>query len=41
MDREGMPVPFFTVVYRGENRDGIKDLVDLNREGHAPLVRAK
>jgi hypothetical protein len=26
MDREGMPVPFFTVVYHGENGAGIKHL---------------
>ena len=38
MDREGMPVPFFTVVYHGENGDGIKHLVDLNRDGYAELL---
>jgi len=38
MDRDRMPVPFFTVVYRGENGDGIKHLVDLNHDGHAELL---
>jgi hypothetical protein len=38
MDREGLPVPFFTVVYRGENGDGIKHLVDLNHDGRAELL---
>jgi hypothetical protein len=38
MDRERMPVPFFTVVYHGENGDGIKNLVDLNHDGHAELL---
>jgi hypothetical protein len=38
MDREGMPTPFFTVVYHGENGDGIKHLVDLNHDGHAELL---
>jgi len=38
MDREGMPVPFFTVVYKGENGAGIKHLVDLNHDGHAELL---
>lgn len=38
MDGEGMPVPFFTVVYKGENGDGIKHLVDLNHDGHAELI---
>ena len=38
MDREGMPVPFFTDVYRGENGDGIRHLVDLKRDGHAELL---
>jgi len=27
MDHDGLPVPFFTVVYKGENGDGIKHLV--------------
>lgn len=38
MDREGMPAPFFTVVYQGENGDGVKHLVDLNHDGHAELL---
>jgi hypothetical protein len=38
MDRDGMPTPFFTVVYRGENGQGIKHLVDLNRDGRAELL---
>jgi len=38
MDREGMPVPFSTDVYKGENGDGIKHLVDLSHDGHAELL---
>jgi hypothetical protein len=38
MDGDGLPVPFFTVVYKGENGDGIKHLVDLNHDGHAELL---
>jgi hypothetical protein len=38
MDRDGLPVPFFTVVFKGENGDGIKHLVDLNNDGHAELL---
>jgi hypothetical protein len=38
MDEEGLPVPFFTVVYKGENGDGIRHLVDLNHDGHAGLL---
>jgi hypothetical protein len=38
MDREGMPVPFFTLVYHGENGAGIKHLVDLNHDGRAELL---
>ena len=38
IDREGLPVPFFTVVYSGENGEGIKHLVDLNHDGHAELL---
>jgi hypothetical protein len=38
MDREGMPTPFFTVIYRGENGDGVKHLVDLNHDRHAELL---
>jgi len=38
MDSEGVPVPFFTVAYHGENGAGIKHLVDLNHDGHAELL---
>jgi hypothetical protein len=38
MDRDGLPVPFFTVVYKGENGDWIKHFVDLNHDGHAELL---
>jgi hypothetical protein len=38
MDPEGLPVPFFTVVYKGENGDGIKHLVDLYHDGKAELL---
>lgn len=38
MDREGIPVPFFTSIYHGENGDGIRHLVDLNHDGHAGLL---
>ena len=38
MDRDKMPVPFFTVVWKGENGDGIRHLVDLNHDGHAELL---
>jgi hypothetical protein len=38
MDQEGMPSPFFTALYHGENGDGIKHLVDLNHDGHAELL---
>jgi hypothetical protein len=38
LDRDRLPVPFFTVVYHGENGDGIKHLVDLNHDGHAELL---
>ncbi len=38
MDSGGMPVPFFTVVYKGENGDGIKHLLDLNHDRHAELL---
>jgi hypothetical protein len=40
MDTEGLPVPFFTVVYQGENGKGIRNLVDLNRDGHSELLIA-
>ena len=36
MDKEGMPVPFFTTVYQGENGEGIKHLVLL--DGHIRLL---
>jgi hypothetical protein len=38
MDRDQLPVPFFTVVWKGENGDGIRHLVDLNHDGHAELL---
>jgi hypothetical protein len=38
MDPQGLPVPFFTVVYKGENGEGIKHLVDLDRGGRAELL---
>jgi hypothetical protein len=38
MDREGMPTPFFTVIYHGENGDGLKHLLDLSHDGHARLL---
>jgi hypothetical protein len=38
MDRDEMPVPFFTVVYKGEKGAGIKYLVDLNHDGRAELL---
>jgi hypothetical protein len=38
MDHDEMPVPFFTLVYTGENGDGIKHLVDLNHDGRAELL---
>lgn len=38
MDTDRLPVPFFTVVYRGANGDGIKNLLDLTRDGHAELL---
>lgn len=38
MDQEGMPVPFFTVVYKGANGNGIKHLVDLDHDGKAELI---
>ena len=33
-----MPIPFFTVVYKGENGDGMKHLVDLEHSGRAQLL---
>jgi hypothetical protein len=38
MDRQGMPVPFFTTAYHGEGDAGIKHLVDLDRDGHPELL---
>jgi hypothetical protein len=38
MARDGLPVPFFTVVYHGENGAGIKHLVDLSHDGHSELL---
>jgi hypothetical protein len=38
MDLDGMPAPFFTVVYKGENGDGIKHFVDLNHDRQAELL---
>jgi hypothetical protein len=38
MDNQGLPIPFFTTVYKGENGDGIKHVVDLDRDGHAELL---
>jgi hypothetical protein len=38
MDHDAMPVPFFSLVYKGENGDGIKHLLDLNHDGHAQLL---
>ena len=40
MDPDGLPVPFFTVLYHGENGDGIRHLVDLDHDGRAELVVA-
>lgn len=38
MDDQGLPVPFFTVVYKGEDGMGIKHLVDLDHDGRAELL---
>ncbi len=38
MDSDGLPVPFFTVVYKGEHGGGIKHLVDLDHDGRAELL---
>ena len=38
MDSQGLPVPFFTSLYHGENGKGIKHLVDFSRDGHAELL---
>ena len=37
-DKLEPPVPFFTTVYRGENGEGIKHLVDLTHDGRAELL---
>jgi hypothetical protein len=38
MDDDGMPVPFFAVVYKGENGAGTRHLVDMSHDGHAALL---
>ena len=38
MDSQGLPVPFFTVVYHGENGDGIKHLLALDHDGRPELL---
>jgi len=38
MDADGIPAPFFTVVYKGESGDGIRHVVDLNRDSRAELL---
>ena len=38
MDSQGLPVPFFTVVYQGENGGGTNGLVDLDHDGRAELL---
>ncbi|QOY85344.1 hypothetical protein [Paludibaculum fermentans] len=38
MDDQGLPVPFFTLVYKGEDGMGIKHLVDLDHDGRAELL---
>jgi hypothetical protein len=38
MDDDALPVPFFTVVYHGENGLGLKHLVDLDHDGRAELL---
>ena len=38
MDHSGMPVPYFTVAYKGGNGDAIKHLVDLDKDGKAELL---
>jgi len=38
MDNDSLPVPFFTVVYQGEDGKGIKNLIDLDHDGRAELL---
>src|SRR5450432_2095240 len=38
MDAQGIPVPFFTSLYHGENGKGSKHLVDLNRDSRAEIL---
>jgi len=38
MDADRMPAPFFTTVYKGENGDGIRHLVDLSNDGRAEIL---
>ncbi len=38
MDTDRMPVPFFTTVYKGENGDSIKHVLDLSHDGRAELL---
>jgi hypothetical protein len=38
MDGQGLPVPFFTVVYHGENGEGIKHFVRLGNTGRPELL---
>lgn len=38
MDADGLPVPFFTTIYHGENGDGIRHLTDLDHDGRAELL---
>ena len=38
MDSQGLPVPFFTVMYHGENGEAIKHLLDLDHDGRPELL---
>jgi hypothetical protein len=38
MDAKGLPVPFFTTLYHGENGDGIKHLLRLREDRKAQLL---
>jgi hypothetical protein len=38
MDSQGLPVPFFTVMYHGENGEAIKHLLDFDHDGHPELL---
>jgi hypothetical protein len=38
MDEGGLPVPFFTTVFHGENGMAVKNLVDLDHDGRAELL---